>query len=132
MLAIVLGGLEEHYDFEHTRTNWRSPHDEDRFYFRALTKLGFKPSKVERLVLEPTADADKWPHLQTATRSTALDTSAQDPNGDHVAAASVANPPSMTVTGSDDPDDIGAPDDSSDLVHEPTTGAPEEDLAEAA
>lgn len=89
MLAIVLGAYEEYYDFEHSKTTWRSPYDEDRFYFTALKKLGFKQLHVERLVLEPHADADNWAYLRPASSATPLMADRQASAADQP----VVNPP---------------------------------------
>lgn len=64
IVAVVLGAFEEAYDAQHTVTTWRSPTDEDRLYFRLLKTWGYTLSPVEQLVLDPTADAADWPHLQ--------------------------------------------------------------------
>ncbi|WP_436501702.1 ParB/RepB/Spo0J family partition protein [Actinokineospora sp. HUAS TT18] len=66
-LALVVGAWESHYDRNHAVNTWRSPTTEDQLYFTALRAWGHVLAPVEQLVLDPTADADKWPHLQTTT-----------------------------------------------------------------
>ena len=63
ILAVVLGSFEQRYDLDHTVNTWRTPYGDDELYFRILRDLGYKPSTVEELVLDPTADADQWPQL---------------------------------------------------------------------
>jgi ParB family chromosome partitioning protein len=62
-LAIVLGACEEAFDTKFSVNTWRQPYPEDQVYFGALKDWGYTLSKVERLVLEPKADAAEWPHL---------------------------------------------------------------------
>ncbi|MGW5049727.1 ParB/RepB/Spo0J family partition protein [Actinokineospora sp. NPDC004072] len=63
LAAVVLGGLEEAYRRRDSVNTWRRPTAEDKLYFATLRDLGYTLSTVERLVLDPAADADQWPHL---------------------------------------------------------------------
>lgn len=71
LLALVLGAWESTYDKKDSVDTWRRPQAEDKLYFAALAGWGYPLSKVERLVLDPTADADQWPHLAESTDSAA-------------------------------------------------------------
>jgi ParB family chromosome partitioning protein len=61
--AVVLGAFEAAYDSKQAVATWRRPTDEDKLYFTTLDQLGYTLSTVERLVLDPAADADQWPEL---------------------------------------------------------------------
>jgi ParB family transcriptional regulator, chromosome partitioning protein len=62
-LAVVMGAFEEAFDSKHTVNTWRQPYPEDRLYLAALQDWGYTLSKVEQLVLDPSADTADWPHL---------------------------------------------------------------------
>ncbi|ALG06327.1 hypothetical protein AOZ06_04770 [Kibdelosporangium phytohabitans] len=110
MLAIVLAAFEEYYDAEHSKTTWRSPYAEDQFFFTALNTLKYKALHVEQLVLDPTADAVKWPHLAPAGARTATDDDQDTRSSDLAEPDSDAD----TVSGTDAGDAIQLPDDTGD------------------
>ncbi|HEX5405249.1 MAG TPA: ParB N-terminal domain-containing protein [Pseudonocardiaceae bacterium] len=62
-IAVMVGAFEEALEPKASVDTWRRPTPEDRLYFAALKDWGYVLSKVERLVLDPTADAADWTHL---------------------------------------------------------------------
>ena len=64
-VGIMLAAFEVAYDPKHKVNTWRYPTREDKLYFAILKDWGYTLSKVERLVLDPDADAKDWPHLQS-------------------------------------------------------------------
>lgn len=62
-LAIALGAIEDSTNVD----TWRRPTSAHKRYFAALRDWGYTLSPVEKLVLDPTADADQWPHLNDTT-----------------------------------------------------------------
>ncbi|TDQ00621.1 ParB/RepB/Spo0J family partition protein [Labedaea rhizosphaerae] len=87
ILAVILGAFEQRYDSDYTVNTWRSPYDDDKLYFAALRDLGYKPSLVEQLVLDPTVDADQWPHLAEPAAAAEDDADTDDESsGESVAA----------------------------------------------
>jgi ParB family chromosome partitioning protein len=63
-IGIMLAGFELAYDLKDKVNTWRQPTDDDKLFFTILKDWGYTLSKVERLVLDPKADAKDWPHLQ--------------------------------------------------------------------
>lgn len=96
-LALLLASFEVGYDHQHKKDTWRRPTTNDKVYFHLLTELwGAKlPMNVaERLVVDPDADKEDWPHLQagSAPAAPAPDTGETDDtehDGDDVVSTSV-------------------------------------------
>ncbi|MCI2422471.1 hypothetical protein MOQ72_34095 [Saccharopolyspora sp. K220] len=116
-LGLLLGALETELSVQ----TWRQPGPEAKLYFRWLDLWGYKPSTVEKLVLDPTADADEWPVLTLGKTAPSNKTDAT-PNQDNDAAEDVAAndlPADEALDGADldigpEPDDVvpvSAPDD---------------------
>lgn len=80
-LTVVLAACEAACDV-HT---WRHPTAAHRRYLAALIDWGYVPSKVERLVLDPNADAEDWPSLRTSdSGGTAAATDLVDEPGEEI------------------------------------------------
>lgn len=62
-LAVILGGYEQATSTD----TWRRPDEAMTRYFTTLAQWGYALSPVERLVIDPSADTDRWPHLHQAT-----------------------------------------------------------------
>ncbi|MEV0682169.1 hypothetical protein AB0I60_37200 [Actinosynnema sp. NPDC050436] len=68
-LAQVVGACEAHWNAKHTENadaSWRSPGDDTRFYIELLQTLDYPVTHIEQVVLDPTLDCGKWPHLAPA------------------------------------------------------------------
>ncbi len=64
-LAVVLCAIEGSTDVD----TWRRPVPAQKRYFAALQNWGYSLAPVERLVLDPQADAADWPGLHDASAS---------------------------------------------------------------
>ncbi|RAS59469.1 hypothetical protein C8D87_11481 [Lentzea atacamensis] len=65
-LAMVLAACESHFNAGYTSTadgSWRKPSEDTRFYFEVLAFLGYPAEHIEKVVLDPDLDIERWPHL---------------------------------------------------------------------